>query len=803
MTDYENLYEDIVNRSGGSHFRLLTLLPGNSDSLSELNDLEFNDSDDEENKKYVEEKIFNLNDIDHEVRKIEDKPKEMKQGPRPTDLELQMSIYPIKDCPEYEALSYRWGNPESERYSLKCNGHEFVALQSLKNALYALRLPDRPRTLWIDAICINQNTDDRAREECGLQVQLMQHIYRSASRVVVWLGKEHEQNFAPAFEDLQLSGDLFMGSLDGFVTSLERAIALHLDVLATEPRKLWQNHVEVQLRWTSREDLIRQAALRIRDSWNSRTEGDPRDHDIKTAVDELVNDGTPKVLRKAAKYLATRPVFRERVVGGIASVGTWRQPLRNILCREWWTRAWIIQEVCLAQEVIFLCGDKTFGLDLLFLGLVLFSSFNVDPLFRGYIMASWSLPQIVEYRSLYQQKDNASLPSFLHLLNEFRTADATNPYDHVYGLLGLVAPDELSALGKEDLVPDYTTSNTTSRCYIKTARAIYTTSSRLDILSLSQSPIREVSKSTTGPLPSWAPDWNVKLINMLSPKHGVESIGGKNPQSLFSACGPCQTWKREFRGDEVLVISGYAVDTITDVVDETLPTMSESFLDFLQGEGVPDEMDEDFTVTDMLVDMMARLGSILGVLFKWEQFVSSKTGPYPTGEDIGRVSCAVRCYGNTPEGLDAAYHDFNEYLKALRWGRRVYNLAVSPSRPSLPFRKSNSEEEKSQPSKLRQSLMFVGGPSKKDKARMVKFNSLQGCSLGRKLAWTEKGYLALVPQDSQAGDKIVLCKGSRLPLLMRATREPNQWRVLEGCYVHGIMHGEAWNESLCTEMELI
>jgi hypothetical protein len=48
-----------------------------------------------------------------------------------------------------------------------------------------VRLPDRDRLLWIDALCINQSD----KKEKGLQVQMMRDIYKSASRTIIWLGQ--------------------------------------------------------------------------------------------------------------------------------------------------------------------------------------------------------------------------------------------------------------------------------------------------------------------------------------------------------------------------------------------------------------------------------------------------------------------------------------------------------------------------------------------------------------------------------------------------------------------------------------
>jgi hypothetical protein len=67
-----------------------------------------------------------------------------------------------------------------------CNETEFHATLNLVSAMKRIRTAETPVTFWIDAICINQ--DDPI--ERAAQVQIMQHIYRSAELVVVYLGEE-------------------------------------------------------------------------------------------------------------------------------------------------------------------------------------------------------------------------------------------------------------------------------------------------------------------------------------------------------------------------------------------------------------------------------------------------------------------------------------------------------------------------------------------------------------------------------------------------------------------------------------
>jgi hypothetical protein len=112
------------------------------------------------------------------------------------DLNIDQTTYTstvtdVNESHAFEALSYTWGN------ELESTPIEIIDLQTkesgkllirpnLATALRYLRLDDKERTLWIDAICINQNDLD----ERGKQVKRMDQIYRFAKQVNVWLGSE-------------------------------------------------------------------------------------------------------------------------------------------------------------------------------------------------------------------------------------------------------------------------------------------------------------------------------------------------------------------------------------------------------------------------------------------------------------------------------------------------------------------------------------------------------------------------------------------------------------------------------------
>lgn len=89
----------------------------------------------------------------------------------------------------YEALSYVWGDPQGSRPIL-CDGRKLLVTPNCHDALVQLRHRFRARTLWIDAICIDQSAAQGSTRERNAQVRQMGEIYRQASTVLVWLGRE-------------------------------------------------------------------------------------------------------------------------------------------------------------------------------------------------------------------------------------------------------------------------------------------------------------------------------------------------------------------------------------------------------------------------------------------------------------------------------------------------------------------------------------------------------------------------------------------------------------------------------------
>ncbi|KAI0540225.1 HET-domain-containing protein [Xylaria digitata] len=106
----------------------------------------------------------------------------LKRSPLyPSAIQAEVVHRPIYPPPDYEAVSYGWGSSELTEEILvdRCR---FPVTTSAFSLLLARRSVWRERTLWIDALCINQED----LQEKSEQVQLMRDIYHRASRVIAY-----------------------------------------------------------------------------------------------------------------------------------------------------------------------------------------------------------------------------------------------------------------------------------------------------------------------------------------------------------------------------------------------------------------------------------------------------------------------------------------------------------------------------------------------------------------------------------------------------------------------------------------
>ncbi|RFU28597.1 hypothetical protein B7463_g7735, partial [Scytalidium lignicola] len=155
--------------------------------------------------------------------------------------------------PEYTAISYTWG---VVRYTelIVLNGKQHLTTKNAREVLEYMRCGDCQITIWIDAICINQDSIP----ERDSQVRLMGSIYSHAQQTMIWLGT--------AFNDSDMAIDfvpVIQKALDILEESGEVTDKLLLEATASDAKSpQWQALQRLLVRpWFQRIWVIQEVTL--------------------------------------------------------------------------------------------------------------------------------------------------------------------------------------------------------------------------------------------------------------------------------------------------------------------------------------------------------------------------------------------------------------------------------------------------------------------------------------------------------------------------------------------------------------
>ena len=420
---------------------------------------------------------------------------------RGSAIKLSIEHADINSHPEYECLSYAWGE-DDHKLSVTIDDSSLLVTATLYVALEHLRHASQERKIWIDAVCINQK--DIA--ERNSQVAIMRKIYKNATRVIVWIG--------PATE----SSEQAMEFLEMLATARKHRKWYTIDwskhgQKVTEPAnsptywdKLKSRLIQVNASLTRRFHQNKEPKPDPpKPTPKPKPDPDPRLQQLRERRREQFNGYIEAV--KTAE--ATKHDF---VVTGYPILydmdgnpydkyfkSEWEpywEALDELLTRPWWERTWIVQEIWCASDAVLQCGTsiiewKTFQMAMDYseawddIGDALEGmkrQSQWDKLRRRYTLAI----------NLAKARVNGSSLSSL-LWNTWDRA-STDPKDKVFVVLGLVGDTQGISVA-----PDYRKSM--EQVYRETAHHIIANEGRLDIL-LAASGIH----GNDG-LPSWVPDW--------------------------------------------------------------------------------------------------------------------------------------------------------------------------------------------------------------------------------------------------------------------------------------------------------
>lgn len=666
--------------------------------------------------------------------------------------------------PHYEALSYSWGAPKPgpDDPEIILDGYPIKILGNLHNALRYLRYrplddPSPPRehgafidvndvgdgveikdpghlsenvrgelrVLWADAICIKQDDD----AEKIAQVPLMGDIYTNCSKVIVWLGQ----------------------SLD----STERAfmMAYWLCKVSYHQRKLesagqdgagggWRRWLDRGSKGGSKHG---DAHPNHTESW--RPDGTKSKPSFKTMI-QLDNVGVKTTMCLCWKEL--QALFR----------------------RDWFSRAWVVQEAALSREVLIVCGEYSISWSQLLIALQCVPSIPIRPL------GGVPLPSHMVVIEKLRQELADGQSSLEKILLRNSNCKATNPVDRIYAFCGLIGQPELEELGL--LVPDYGERGPSwngekaeglfkGLCKKVTVN-ILNRSGTLDLLS------GPVGNPKARPdWPSWIPDWEAEnrprclALDQLSFN---AARGERSPQGVVFG-----------DAEALLGLEGFVFDRVeamSNVVDKGPP----STWTFAQFQTYKARM-------ETMVEFLQRC-------LEWEDITNARSN----GRYVGGAEPMLDAYWKTllgghvtAENAERQGEEFHRFDMISKAGAKVlrdlglpawpwimaltpYNIAVLFSRAFLTRRDYAG-------------LFRIGDFTSNPNHAFV---------MNRRIIRTSAGYIGLAPAATRCGDAVALFKGARVPFLIR--EKGDRWEIIGEGYIHGIMEGEVWDASKCRRIWL-
>ncbi|KAI8945915.1 HET-domain-containing protein [Xylaria longipes] len=578
----------------------------------------------------------------------------------PSVIQAEIIHQPIYPPPDYEAVSYRWGSAKLTEEIL-VDGCRFPVTKAAFDLLIARRSVLRERTIWIDALCINQE-DIQEKSE---QVQLMRDIYHRASRVISFPGSDWRYRLAGPF---------------------------------------------VYQLWSLSHQYSTEAM-----TWQASPDG--------------------------------------------ASALRWRA-MADLFTNEYFNRAWVIQEIAVAQKTELYVG----GIYLPWMMFAEVLQWCFQPSRRHMLTGSpdkerriWrpsrTFENVAVMTTLRPEAEDwtgkigsfgslIDLEKLLYITFNFKAAD---PRDKVFSLIGIARSTGNVAL----ITPDYSLS--VEQVFQNTARVVFSLPSErptIHMLALAGTGFSERS----GRMPSWVPDFSEERIC-----YPYSDILELSADTRFRASGDLPQDLRIDDEANSLVVKAITIDRVLDLSEF----------------GALDWGFDDFESTDVFKAIRILRGFVDAAFnLCTKHFKTSSTADELISDRLWSVFIAGLI---ERKPADLKFRDVSRHW----W----LNLGLITS-----ARDRSHYNQLVEDGALNDGWAFIADGSE----AQYQYGVVEAC-VGRRLAITSSGRLCIVPPLTKVGDSVIIPLGSQTPFLIRQRDDESDrigYELVGEAWVEGVMQGE-------------
>lgn len=593
---------------------------------------------------------------------------------------VELIVTSLDTAPKYVALSYSWGDP-LPKTDIYCSGYRLAIGSGLHKALRYLWPPatpeERPLYLWADAVCINQENI----AERNAQVRIMSDVHATATTTTIWLGEEDEY-LVRAFN--------WLTRFRGVLESIEYLRPMF-------------NSVERHLSWDT--------------------------DDVRTLVSQLASNNHQMV----------REIFHT-AFGDHASLDTVFRDIWMMLNREWFTRKWVLQEVCKSSKLNLVAGHQSIPWTALngwfvFLELNKYAQSRFHAVYPGNIERE-------NFQNYYGLRWLAGVWSpdapLVHLLMRTWTLECSDPKDHVFALSSIASDfDTFEELLDYELSVEQLSDRLTRACLARPADLVSLWSS-LFLIPLERRPRK-----------SWVPDLQE-----------IASLGVRNRESI------ARKWNRD----------------LYESAHTNLDASPDGNLVRVKGR---------------IVDVIEELGTDISASVEYGQFSSANLQDRAL-EMINFLDKWIEdCYG-VAEKVELDLKGFHGALFAEDWLNIQDKERLPTMRSSFPSYQNDLKKILAERNRGAAKKLWGNLPP-----GYVDINITLVSMVSRLFGRTQRGVLGWMPKVAERGDCICILDGIGIPYAIRKKGGDGGTYALVGeCFISGLEACPA-TETSSHEQEII
>ena len=662
--------------------------------------------------------------------------------------EFKLQTFNLVDHPAYYALSYTWGNPES-------------SVEKERSADISLIHPERG-----DSCTVLLN---------GKPFTVLQNLYDALQQIISSV--PHEPYFwidAICINQSDLVERGAQVSIIGEIYQRATLVYIWLGKSNQDTAAVMQIVSKLAAMAASKDDIL-YAIVAFEMEWN--------------------NDSYD---------LASGRIFQKHGLPYLDDP-SW-SALLSFFERSWFSRAWIIQEVALAQDAQVLWGS----IEMSWATLAKCSDFfykssistglidrqmwinpsqsvndtrrnsaglinNMRRIIKGSIsnlnFDAYAFADRLTASSDVLQSSSALLALLLYDSRSYR---ATDPRDHVFATLGIL---NQTALVKRDprcpIKADYHKS--TAEVYLEAMKYVLENTQSLNLLALKSD---QISENSPDQLPSWVPDFTAEgplaFMLLLGAYFDASRCRSNVPQG-FSITG------------QNLSVKGISLGHVSELSETCADMVREGRFEKCMKLVLNSEATYPFTGQNR-IDVF------------WRTLIADQSNTeHPASDELGMSFRSWLRYfllKGIGEALSSGL-TLGEHFATIP---NVEALAKSDLTGVVPdheqlleyWERFDSEDDTADNPNANSTLL-----AELVKNRRAFYQLTMQSTTYRRLLRSSQGHIGLGPQSMQVGDVVLIVSGSQMPLVVRKADLEGMYHLVGEAYIHGVQHGESIDQDSC------